>query len=179
MTFKSSTTRYGVIPISIHWLSVLLILGLLFSGNRVAGLTDPVAKAQLLSLHAPIGSFIALLTLIRIIWWIFLDKNPGPVSGMPHLQELGARIVHLMLYAAIILSAASGIAMFLLSGAGPIIAGWVDAPLPDFTKYPPRIGHTIGAWSIMTLLFFHAGAAFYHQFVKKDGLLNRMWFSGQ
>jgi cytochrome b561 len=90
---------------------------------------------------------------------------------MQYLQELGARAVHLMLYGVIILSAASGIAMFALSGAGLIIAGWVDAPLPDFTKYLPRIGHTIGAWSLVTLLIFHAGAAFFHQFVKKDGLL--------
>ncbi|MEJ6608969.1 MAG: cytochrome b/b6 domain-containing protein [Paracoccaceae bacterium] len=178
MNLKSSATRYGIFPILIHWLSVFLIFGLLFSGNRAASMTDQVAKAQLLSLHAPIGSFIGLLTLIRIVWWIFIDKKPEPVSGMPYLQELCARAVHLMLYGVIILSAASGIAMFALSGAGPIIAGWVDAPLPDFTKYPPRIGHTIGAWTLVTLLIFHAGAAFFHQFVKKDGLLKRMWFTG-
>ena len=81
MNLKSSATRYGTFPIIIHWLSVFLIFGLLFSGSRAASMTDPVAKAQLLSLHAPIGSFIGLLTLIRIVWWIFIDRKPEPVSG--------------------------------------------------------------------------------------------------
>jgi len=177
MNYKSTDNRFGIIPVAIHWVTAVLIIGLMISGYSAARMTDPVSKADILGLHAPIGTFIAILTLTRIAWWIFWDKKPAPVSGMPIMQERGARVVHLLLYTAIILSTASGIAMFLLSGAGPIIAGWVDDPLPDFTKLPPKLGHIIGAWSIGILFIFHAGAALYHQFIQKDGLLKRMWFS--
>ena len=48
--------------------------------------------------------------------------------------------------------------------------------MPDFWNYKPRIRHGIGARLMVALFVFHAGAALYHHFVKKDGLLRRMWF---
>ena len=71
--------------------------------------------------------------------------------------------------------AASGIGMFVLSGAGPIVFG-SEGNLPDFTQYLPRVPHSIGARAMVALLVLHAGAALYHHFVKRDATLRRMWF---
>lgn len=73
--------------------------------------------------------------------------------------------------------AASGIGMLALSGAGAILFAGASGTLPDFWAYPPRVPHGIGAWLLVTLFVLHAGAALYHQFVKRDRLLRRMAFN--
>ena len=63
-----------------------------------------------------------------------------------------------------------------LSGAVPIIFGQ-GGTLPDFWIYMPRVPHGIGARLLLILLILHAGAALYHHFISRDGLLKRMWIS--
>jgi len=176
MAAKSTNDQYGSVAIAIHWLSTLLIIALLASGFRAAGSTDLSAKAQILGIHAPIGIAVLLLTLARIAWWWFADRKPDPVSGMPAWQDWSARAMHLLFYVVILGMTASGIGMFILSGAGAIVLGGAEGQLPDFWDYKPRTPHGIGARLMVALLVFHAGAALHHQFIKKDGLLRRMWF---
>lgn len=70
----------------------------------------------------------------------------------------------------------SGIGMMILSGAAPAVFGGTGAALPNFTDYPPRAPHGLGAFLLVALLMFHAGAALYHQFIRGDRLLRRMWY---
>ena len=86
-------------------------------------------------------------------------------------------MVHVLFYVVILGMIASGIGMIALSGAAPLIFGGESAQLPDFWKYPPRLPHAIGARVLVALLVLHVGAALYHHFVRRDGLLWRMWFS--
>jgi cytochrome b561 len=176
MAIKSTQTKYGTVAVTIHWLSALLILALLGTGFCAANTIDPVAKAQILSVHAPLGIAILILTLIRIAWWRFADHKPDPVSGSSAWQNRGARIVHVLFYVVIIGMSASGIGMFVLSGAGEIIFGGGIEPLPDFNDYSPRIPHGIGARIFVALLLAHVGAALYHHSIKRDNALRRMSF---
>jgi cytochrome b561 len=86
-------------------------------------------------------------------------------------------VVHVLFYIVILGMIASGIGMIALSGAAPMIFGAERTLLPDFWKYPPRLPHGIGARLLLALIVLHAGAALYHHFVRRDGLLRRMWFS--
>ncbi len=175
---KSTSTKYGKVAVTIHWLSVVLILAQLGSGFRAASTIDTAAKETVLALHAPLGIAILLLTLARLLWWWFADKKPDPVQGDPAWQAVTAKAVHVLFYVVILGMAASGIGMMAASGAGEILFGAVDAPLPDFSKYLPRVPHGLGARLMVILLALHAGAALYHHFIKKDGLLWRMWYRG-
>lgn len=177
MTMKSTSSSYGTVAVAIHWLSALLIVALLGSGFRAANTIDLAAKQQFLTIHAPLGITILILTLARIIWWWFADKKPTPVAGTPVWQDLSARAVHVLFYVVILGMAASGIGMFALSGAGEIIFAGGTGPLPDFWDFLPRVPHGIGARVFVVLLALHVGAALYHHFIKKDGLLKRMWFA--
>ncbi|MBL1436273.1 MAG: cytochrome b [Rhodobacteraceae bacterium] len=173
---KSTPTKYGSVAVTIHWLSVILILALLGSGFRVASLIESAAKEALLTLHAPLGMAIAALTLLRLVWWRRVDQKPKPVAGDPAWQAFVAKTVHVLFYVVILGMAASGIALFVLSGAGDIVLGASTGPLPDFADYPPRAPHGVGAKLMVALLVLHAGAALYHHFIKKDGLIWRMWY---
>ena len=173
---KSTPDRYGAVAVTIHWLSALLILFLLGSGMRAAGAEDVVAKAITLRVHIPLGVAVLLLTVGRIAWWAIADKKPLPVL-MPRWQDRISRAVHVLFYVVILGMAASGIGMLVLSGAGQSIFGGDTAALPDFWDYMPRTPNGMGARAILVLLVLHVGAALYHHFFKKDGLLGRMWYS--
>jgi cytochrome b561 len=116
---------------------------------------------------------------LRIVWWWRFDRKPLPVEGSPAWQERVARWVHVAFYVVILGMVASGIGMMILSGAAPAVFGAPGGALPDFTDYPPRVPHGLGARLLVALLVFHAGAALYHQFIRRDGLLRRMWYGGQ
>lgn len=175
---KSSTDRYGAVAVSIHWLSAILILVLLGSGFNAAGAADDAAKAQFLRVHIPTAIAVLVLTLLRIVWWSFADRKPHPIRGLPLWQERLARFVHLAFYVVILGMVASGIGIMALSGAAPIVFGATGAALPDFHDFPPRIPHGLGANLLVALLVAHVGAALYHQFIRRDRLLWRMWYGG-
>lgn len=178
MPLKSSSSNYGAVAVILHWLSALMIVGLMISGVTAADTVDPDAKAQLLSLHAPVGITILLLTLGRIVWWWRFDTKPVSFGNEPPWQEHSAKAVHGLFHITTIGMAASGIAMFVLSGAGLILFGGAEGPLPDFKQYLPRSPHGLGARAMLVLLVFHSGAALYHHFIKRDVTLRRMWFGG-
>jgi cytochrome b561 len=179
MALKSARDRYGVVAVSIHWVSAMLIVILIGSGFRAAHTVDLAAKAAILRLHVPVAIGVLALTVFRIVWWFLFDRKPTPIAGSPIWQERAARAVHILFYVAILTLGASGIGMLALSGAAPIIFGGDAAGaalLPDFSRYPPRVVHGIGARLLLALLALHAGAALYHHFVRRDGLLWRMWW---
>lgn len=176
MTRKSSSTVYGAVAVGIHWLTVLLIIALLGSGMLADETRDPAAKALILSAHAPMGIAVLLLTLARLVWWWRFDTHPEPLAGDPAWQIKAAKAVHGLLYLVVLAMAASGIGLFVLSGAGDIIFGGAPGALPDFNEFAPRLPHGIGAQLLLGLFLAHAGAALYHHFVKRDTTLRRMWF---
>ena len=119
---------------------------------------------------------ILLLTLIRIGWWFCADKKPEPPKGDPTWQSFSAKAVHLCFYIVILGMVASGIGMVILSGAGSVLFGGSETELPNFREFLPRVPHGLGARAMLVLLILHVGAALYHHFIKKDGLIWRMWF---
>jgi cytochrome b561 len=173
---KSKPDRYGKVAISIHWLSTILILALLGSGFRAGNAVDAAAKAGFLRFHIPVAILVLLLTLFRLVWWWRFDLKPLPVTGSPRWQENSARWIHVAFYVVILGMAFSGVGLMVLSGAAPAVFGEPGAVLPNFADYPPRAPHGAGGIALLFLLALHGGAAIYHQFVRNDGLLWRMWY---
>ena len=176
---KSSPTEYGSVAVTIHWLSAIVILAMLGSGFRAASLTDSAAKEAILMFHVPLGVLVLLLTLFRLFWWWRVDQKPAPVSDDPAWQTLSAKAIHVAFYVVILGMVVSGISTVLLSGAGDILSGTSEGPLPDFSQVLPRIPHGLGARLLLALLLLHGSAALYHHFIKKDGLIWRIWFSSK
>lgn len=46
----------------------------------------------------------------------------------------------------------------------------------SFDDLAPRAAHGFFATALALLIAAHVAAALYHQFIRKDGLLGRMWF---
>ncbi|ABE40314.1 cytochrome b [Rhodopseudomonas pseudopalustris] len=177
MTLKSTPDRYGMVAITIHWVSAALILILLITGFRAAGAEDAAGKAAWLRIHLPVAVLVLMLTLFRIVWWLAIDRKPDLIAGSPPSQERVARAVHLVLYIVVLGMFSSGVGMTLASGAAPIIFGAEGSALPDFWRYPPRVPHGLGARLLVSLLIFHVAAALFHHYVRNDRLLRRIWYA--
>ena len=178
MGSTSTANRYGSIAIALHWATAGLIFALLLTGWLSANSDQNTIKIALLRVHVPLGLLVLFLTLARIAWWGFFDKKPKrPV--MPAWQSKLSTAVHILLYLGVLGLSSSGIGTMVLSGAGAIVfAGADPGTLPDFWEVLPRTPHAIVSRILVGLLFLHMGAALYHQYVKRDGLLARMWFNG-
>jgi len=172
MSLKSTSSRYGAVAVSIHWLTAALIVALFATGLLAAGQADPQAKLALLRFHVPLGASVLVLTLLRIVWWWVLDRHPALPANQPGWQKYVALATHIGIYLVILLLASSGIATLVLSGALPaIIAG---TELPDLETLLPRLVHGAASKVMLGLLALHIGAALYHQFIRRDRLLARM-----
>ena len=174
MSLKSSPTRYGSVAIAIHWLTAVAILLMLVSGLAASNASDAAVELNLLRGHALMGVLVGVLTVLRIIWWVFLDRRPADPEGLSRGQAMAAHIVHYGLYAVIVVMVSSGIGTVLLGGAGAQLTGASPLPLPDFTAVPPFTVHGMLARLLLVLLAGHIGAALWHQFVRRDRLLARM-----
>ena len=174
MPLRSSPTRYGSVAVAIHWITALAIFGMLGTGLAAANSADEAVKLGLLRGHAVMGVLIGVLTLLRLVWFLFLDRRPADAVGLSRGQAMASHIVHYGLYTVILVMVSSGIATVILSGGGAQLAGAAPLPLPDFTLAPPFTVHGMLARVLIVLLIGHIGAALWHQFVRRDRLLARM-----
>lgn len=170
--------RYHPLLVALHWLLAVLLIGALAGGmlhlQHIPN--DSPDKIGALRVHMIFGVVILALTLVRLVVRL-LTRKPAPVSTGKPLLDLVGRGVHFLLYALVILMAASGFAMAFQAGLPDIVFGGSGAPLPaSFAGLAPRAVHGVIAALLVGLIALHALAAIYHQFVLRDGLLARMGF---
>jgi len=171
--------RYTFIQKALHWIIALAVIGALAGGNLLDWLDNGAFKNQLYALHKATGILILGLMVLRVIVRLIFGAPSLPVET-PGWQRTAAAASHFLLYALLILM--------------PLV-GWAatsafPAPLPFFGLFevPPLIGadrdlskqlfaihHWMGK-GIIALIALHIGAALQHAFIKKDGIMRRMWF---
>lgn len=170
---RSTPRQYGSVAVTLHWLAAIFIIFAFLMGALADNAVASATKTVLLRLHIAAALIVLLLTALRIFWWSFFDRKPQPLQDAHEWQTRLANLVHLTFYIVILGMIASGIGTMVLSGAGPaLIHG--DA-LPNFHDYPPRTPHGLGAKLLIALFIAHVGAVVFHQFIRRDGLLGRMW----
>jgi cytochrome b561 len=173
-------TRYHPALVALHWVLAILILIGLFGGTFVL---DPLPedhpfKIEGLQGHMTVGIAILVLMLVRLFVRVRTTHPPEADIGNPLMNRL-ARYAHWAMYALIFAMLGSGIAMSVLGGLPPIVFGGSGEHLPNLDDLPPRAAHGFFATVLMLLIVGHIAAALYHQFVRKDGLLRRMWFGAR
>jgi cytochrome b561 len=171
--------RYHASQVVLHWISAVLVLFAWTIGafvfERVAG-SDRAAQLLALRAHMAAGLAFAFVIALRLALRFALEQPPRATSGNAKL-DAAARTVHGALYAVALAMAASGLALALSTGLPPIVLGRSQAPIPTGIHDAPA--HTIHAAIgvvLISLVAVHTLAALYHQFLRRDALLGRMWF---
>ncbi len=173
---ETSPKRYHPALVAVHWLTALLVFMMLGVGKFVMPGVDPSdpQKPMMLQSHTFIGGAIAVLVIIRLILR-FTTKHPAAADAGNAILNWVGKAVHVLLYVFLIGMAVSGLGLFQMANLPAVFSG--AAPYPsNFFDYLPRMGHGLSSWLLLALVALHAGAALFHQFIRKDNLIGRMWF---
>jgi cytochrome b561 len=170
--------RYHPLLVSLHWLLALMIIAMLVIGMfSLKWMPNNPAKLLPLGFHMATGILILILMVIRLVVRLTTQK-PEPATAGNRFLDLIGRLTHYALYFFAILMALSGFSTAIQADLFNIVFRASGASLPvDFFVYPVRYVHGYVALILIALILLHFGAAMYHQFLRKDNLLSRMWFS--
>lgn len=174
MQLESSAEMYGVVARSIHWASAASITALLVTGFVMASSVAELEKPLLFLVHAALGVLTLLLTLGRLAWWIFVDNKPTSSEVAPYWQTQLARLVHTLIYALIFVLIISGIRMTILWDLFSAATSNGAILFPEIKIRPPRIVHGLAGGMLTGLIALHVGAALFHHYGLRDGMLKRM-----
>ena len=175
--WRNSPESYGIIAQALHWLVAALVLVQLGLGLYAAQLPVSLARLQWLSRHKSLGLAILALVLLRIVWRR-LQQTPALPARMPRWQQRAATLTQWSLYALLVLAPLTG---WLHASAAGLSVNWFGLiQLPDLVERSPewsglfKAAHKACVALLAILLSGHAGAALWHAFVLRDGVLHRM-----
>lgn len=172
------TTRYHPLLVALHWLLAVLLLLQFAAGALGLGSmpnSDP-DKAMAIGIHMGLGLTIGALMLLRLGTRLAASSPPPAETGNRWLNRL-ARFNHGLLYFLVFGMVASGLGLAQQAGLFGIAFGDSGRALPpDWSEYPPILGHQLFSRLLLLFVLLHAVAALWHHFGRKDGLLTRMWF---
>ena len=176
MSNETLPTRYYSVHVVLHWLIAIMVIGAFAVGMAFLNSTPNSApeKVTYLQMHSIWGTVLAVLLVIRLITRFTL-KRPAPADAGHPLLNLTAKVVHFLLYVGVFAMLLSGANMSRQAGLMQVFSGQGSLP-EDFFLFPPRALHGMTFSILFILILIHFGAAMYHQFIRKDNLLSRMWF---
>jgi len=177
MGWRNSTTRYGTLSVSLHWLMLVLLVAV-YACMELRELyprgSDP--REALKTWHYMLGLSVLALVAVRVFarW---SGPRPRIEPALPAWQSEGSRLIHLTLYTLML---------------GMPIAGWIilsaeGDPIPFWgLELPPLVGvnetlaetveewHALGALAGYWLVGLHSAAALYHHYISRDDTLARI-----
>ena len=174
---QQSVTRYDGVSQALHWATALLVLYAFTNGlgGSEARVYAPLRDSQR-QLHETVGMCVLVLVAVRVLWRR-VEKRPAPLH-VPRWMDVAASVTQSTLYALLFAVPCTAIAGAWLEGHPLNLLGGLTIPPP------PLVLHDTGAaisrlhkWlgdAIMWIGAFHALAALYHHFIRKDAALVRM-----
>lgn len=177
MIWKNSSIRYGSLSIGLHWLMLVIFIGL-YACTELRTLYPKGSELRelLKSWHYMLGLLVFLLLWLRLAARLS-GPTPDILPSPPTYQQWASKILHLALYALMIVMPVLG--WLALSAAGKSVP-FFGLELPHLigenkSLVDPieEIHETIGNIGYF-LIGLHAAAAFYHHFLVGDNTLTRM-----
>lgn len=170
-------TRHSALTMALHWGTVGAITISVSAMWIRDALENDAIRAVLLGVHRQLGLAVLIAAALRVVIRV---SRPFPNHGgpMPLWMRLAASGTHLAIY---------GLLFALpLLGWALMSAHETDLSLFGITTLPPLVGEdsdladTLGnvhvwlAWGLLAAVFAHAGAALWHHYVRRDGVLKAM-----
>ena len=170
------TPAYTSVARTLHWLTAVLVLGLIPVGIIMHNMEASPLQDRLYNLHRSTGTVLLPLAIIRLLYrW---THPPLPLPDMPALQRFAAESTHWGLYALLIVQPIVGWAATSAYRAPIIIYGLFELP-PILPVNQPLAERLFGVHRWLGILMAlmvcaHVGAALFHHFVNRDRVLMRM-----
>lgn len=148
----AARSRYTRTAIILHWLIAAFILVNVTLGWFMEGF-PPTLKGVVLPLHISAGVSVLALTAVRVLWRV--THEPPPFMPRTSRGERhGAHLVHLLLYAGMILMPLTGwsiLSSHPAPGSAGAAAEAAARPAPPPGAKPPPMGGGIKIWYVLPL----------------------------
>ncbi len=173
----SPAAGYTLIARILHWLTALLVLGMIPAGLLISHFELGPIGDVLYNLHKSVGPLLLFIVIIRLLYRFKHPPPPLPDDILP-VQKLAAHFTHWALYLLVMAQS---------------LVGWIGvsayrAPIPFFGLFnlPPIwpedrafsnqmfVLHFWIAVALVIVIGMHVGAALFHHFIRKDRVLMRM-----
>jgi cytochrome b561 len=163
--------------IALHWITVLAIVVCAFAALSRELTEDKTLRIILMDIHRQSGLIVLVAFVLRLAvrFRVGMANHAGEVSA---LERWAAQLAHVALYVLLLAMPLLGLAVSNAHAVQIKLFGLVplpmlvgeDADLADtLTDY-----HTWGAWALLALVVAHVGAACWHHWVRRDGVLTAM-----
>lgn len=168
-------TQYSNRMIFIHWLTLALLVAAWFLGEELADATDE-SKATLVAyiIHGLAGGAVLLLTVMRL----FFRSKDGVLAPVGNTaMDKVAKGIHHLLYTVLFVLPVSGMITIATSDAGRALLSGDESLLPKEGGYEHVFAHEMHEVMVnvlIVLVVVHVLGALKHQFIAKDGLMERM-----
>lgn len=168
-------TQYSKSMVLVHWLTLVMLAAAWFLGEELADATDEnsATLAGYLA-HLLIGGSVLLLTAARLY---FRGKHGTPAPLGDSAMDKVAKGIHHMLYTVLFLLPVSGFVTVMSSDAARALSTGDASLLPKEGGYDAIIAHDVHEILVnllIALVAVHVLGALKHQFVLKDGIMDRM-----
>lgn len=178
MTLRNTRDHYGPLSIGLHWLMLLLLIGV-YAAINLQGLAPKgsALRADLKTWHFMLGLTVVVLVALRLLARAVSGPAPATVPVLPLWQQRLAGAMHVALYVFMVGMPVLG--WLAISAKGdPVYFFGVQLPFPigsDKALYRnlKDIHETIGTIGYY-LIGLHAAAALFHHYVMRDNTLERM-----
>jgi cytochrome b561 len=169
---------WGIVSRGLHWLMAVLVGAQLTLGWIGHEMENSPAKITWMTGHKSLGLTLLVLLLIRWLWRLS-QPVPALPPGSTAFERLGARAAHWAFYLLLLGLAVSG---WIIADTSRIPwEFWWTVPLPDIIGTDRTLhevaeeAHETVVWCLVTLLTLHVLASAWHQWIRRDDLMRRMW----
>ena len=169
--------KYTNIAVLFHWLTAVLVIGLLALGWYMTDL-EGSEKGYFYRLHKSFGLTVYFIVLLRLVWRL---KNPPPPlpNNFNSFHVKMSRFVHRMAYLSLLVMPLMGYLSSSFSGyktswfgLNLYHWGWKHEALNSFFSQ----AHQIFGYVLFIIITIHLSAVIFHLITKKINLLPRIWF---
>lgn len=173
---RAGQDRYNATARLFHWTIALLIVGMFLTDwMRGASERGSPERVWWLSAHESLGLTVLVLTIARLAWR--LTHPVPPIHGTPLIRK-AAEAGHALLYLATLGLPLAGIGRAMAGGGNVVFFGLSIPSLTGRNDTLEAIASFLHGGLVMNLLLAliagHVLAALLHQFLLKDGTLQRM-----
>jgi cytochrome b561 len=177
MLIRNTTERFGLVAKTLHWLTLVLLIGAFTLAVSMVNMPFSPRKLEFYSWHKWVGVTIFLLAVLRLAWRL---ANPVPLqpASIPPWQRRLAGLSHATLYAILIVMPVTGWIMSSALNLPVVYLGLIPIPSPFGVDRAlgetMKVVHLSLAVTLLVLVTIHVLAALYHHFALRDDVLRRM-----
>lgn len=174
---RNTPDSFGTVAKTFHWLIAIGIVTMLVVGFVMVDMEDSPSKFVIFGIHKATGAVLLALIILRLAWRLVNPVPQLPRSLHPIHHRL-AKLSPFALYTLLFLMPLSGFTLSETAGYPIDVYGLFTLPMilpknPEVSKTAVII-HKYGAFAFIGILALHVSAAFYHHFILKTNVLNRM-----